>query len=176
MILFETNRLVVKRFDHSDDHAFFLINGSEEVMKYIRPAKSKHESDSFLEDNIRFYKEGSVLGRYAVFTKDDNRFVGTFSYLYMSGEADFHIGYALVPEAWGLGYATELVKVGTPYFFENTARPSLFAITVPENIPSQNVLLKNGYARKGRSEEGDKSLEVFVINRNLEPEHYIQEG
>lgn len=174
MILFKTHRLVVKRFTDKDADLFFQVNGSPEVMQHIRPAKSRKESDEFLQDNIRFYRDDSLLGRYAVFTRRGN-FVGTFSYLYLSGEADFHIGYALVPSAWNRGYATELVRAGVPYFFAHTPYPSLFAITIAENTASQKVLLKAGFVYKGQSGEGSHPLELFYINRNLDGNGQIEQ-
>ena len=48
-------------------------------------------------------------------------FVGTFSLLYLDGEADYHIGYGLIPSAWGKGYGAELVQYGTAIFFARTA-------------------------------------------------------
>jgi len=166
MILFETDRMIVKRFTAADGDLFFRINGDERVVHFIRPPKTRAESDTFLQENIRFYQDGSTLGRYAVFEKPTGDFLGTFSYLYMSGEADFHLGYALVPEAWGKGYATELVQAGIPYFFANTSKPAVFAITSAGNIASQKVLLKSGFQHKGQTYEHGGTLELFYINRS----------
>lgn len=170
MILFETDRLIVQRFRPSDEEYFFKINGSPEVMHFIRPAKTREESNVFFRENLNFYLDHSVLGRYAVFTKTEGKFIGTFSYLYLSGEADFHIGYALLPEAWNMGFASELVRFGVPCFFEKTAYPSLYAIITAANIASQKVLEKNGFRYKGPSQESGSPTELYYINRNLGPE------
>jgi ribosomal-protein-alanine N-acetyltransferase len=167
MVLFETERTVVKRFTAADSELFFQINGNPDVVHFIRPVKSWEESNIFLQENLNFYLDSSCLGRYAVFTKEDNRFLGTFSFLYLSGEADFHLGYALVPGAWGQGYATELVRSGIPYFFQRTDKATVFAITSAANIASQRVLLKAGFLYKGQVEEHGETLELFYINRNL---------
>lgn len=167
MVIFETERLVVRRFGPEDRELFFQVNGSPEVMHFIRPPKSREESDAFFRENLDFYLDHSLLGRFAVFAKNDGAFVGTFSYLYLSGEADFHLGYALVPGAWNKGYATELVRTGIPYFFENTPHPVVHAIVSPENHASQNVLKKTGFLYKERSEQAGSPVDVFYINRNL---------
>src|SRR5207249_6893647 len=54
MIIFETERLVVRRFSENDHDNFFSVNGSEEVMRYIRPAKTKEECDEFLLQVIAY--------------------------------------------------------------------------------------------------------------------------
>ncbi len=163
MLLFETERLIVRRFTGGDMDAFYQLNSNPQVLKYIRPVKNKEECAAFLAENINLYKDGSVLGRYAVAEKETGRVIGTFSYLYLSGESDFHIGYALLPEAWGNGYATELVKSGIPYLFVNAGKKALFAITDPENTPSQQVLLKNGFLKIKLTHEYGKPSELFCF-------------
>lgn len=175
MILFETERLVVQRFKPDEEELFFQVNGNPEVMHYIRPAKTKEASGIFFRENLDFYLDHSILGRYAVFQKEDGQFVGTFAFLYLSGEADYHLGYALLPAAWNLGFATELVRAAIPYFFAKTTHPAVFAIVSPENTASSNVLLKVGFAHKERSEEGGKPVDVYFLNRNLGTAPHIQE-
>lgn len=174
MVLFETDRTIVRRFTAADSGYFFQVNGDPEVVHFIRPVKTREESDAFLQENLNFYLNSSCLGRYAVFAKADGSFLGTFSYLYLSGDADFHLGYALVPGAWGQGFATELVKSGIPYFFERTNKSAVFAITSGANTASQKVLLKAGFLHKGQVEEHGQMLELFSINRNLGTQTDIQ--
>ena len=167
MVIFETERMIVKRFTATDGELFFQINGNADVVHFIRPVKSRAESDAFLQENIHFYLDTSCLGRFAVFAKRDGSFLGTFSYLYLSGDNNFHLGYALVPGAWGQGYATELVCAGVPYFFQQTDKPAVFAITSAANTASQKVLRKAGFQYQGQVEEHGQLLELFCINRNL---------
>lgn len=165
MNLFTTDRTRVRRFTHGDQESFFRINGDPEVMQYIRPAKSREDCDAFLLENLLFYREGSLLGRYAVETRTDDRFIGTFSFLYLAGEADYHIGYALLPEFRGQGYATELVQEGIRYFFGHTGHPRLFAITRSDHQLSQKVLKRSGFLYQGVKEEKGEQLALFYIDR-----------
>ena len=165
MILFETERLIVRRFTKNDADDFFRMNGDAELMKYIRPAKSREESDAFLEENIRLYGKTSIIGRFGVYLKIDKTFIGTFSFLYLKGDNDFHIGYALVKDAWKNGYATELVKNGIPYFFVKTNKEALYAITESANNSSQKVLQNAGFSPSGQVEEYGKLLDLFFLNR-----------
>jgi ribosomal-protein-alanine N-acetyltransferase len=165
MILFETERLLVRKFTPSDRDLFFLLNGDARVVHYIRPAKTRAESDSFLAENISLYRSNDPVGRYAVFEKDTGHFIGTFSFLYLADTGHFHIGYALLPNAWGKGFATELVIAGTPWFFAKTDKTALSAITHPDNLASQKVLLKSGYELKEEMTEQGKTLQLFVISR-----------
>jgi ribosomal-protein-alanine N-acetyltransferase len=165
MKLFETKRLLVRRLTVNDAEAFYLLNSIEEIVRFIRPVMNREESDAFLAENIKLYKRNSLPGRFYVEEKESGCCVGTFSFLYFGGDADYHIGYALMPEAWGKGYASELVKVGTSYFFERAGHPAIFAITQPENIRSEKVLYRAGYNLKGNCFNNNKVLNLFCLTQ-----------
>jgi ribosomal-protein-alanine N-acetyltransferase len=163
---FETERLYVRQFKTEDADDFFLFNSSKQVMQYIRPVKTREESDAFLEENFNLYLEGFPYGRMYVSEKSTGAFIGTFSILYLDGDADYHIGYALMPEYWGKGFASELVKFGSAIFFERTNHASLFAITQPDNIASEKVLLKNNFALSGEFILNEEKLHMFSLRRS----------
>ena len=165
MLLFKTGRLLVRRFTSADADDFFRINGNPEVVRFIRPAKTREESDAFLKENINLYQNDSIVGRFGVFEQDTQNFVGTFSFLYLSGQEDIHIGYALVPEAWNKGFASELVSRGITHFFAHTTKSTLFAITSSANHASQKVLLKSGMHSRGHVFEHGEMLDLFSITR-----------
>lgn len=172
MRLFETGRLTVQRFTEADTDAFYQVNGDAELMRYIRPAKTRSESDAFLTENIKLYRNGSIVSRFAVFTRAENGFVGTFSFLYLSDAENIHLGYALLKHARGKGYATELVKAGVHHFFQNTARKTVFAITDPANTASREVLLRAGFSSRGQLLERGSRLDLYGIDREqLYPAH-----
>lgn len=149
----------------ADADDFFRINGNPEVVRFIRPAKTREESDAFLKENINLYMNGSLVGRFGVFEQDMQNFVGTFSFLYLSGQEDIHIGYALVPEAWNRGIASELVSRGIAHFFAHTTKSALFAITSSANHASRKVLLKSGMHSRGHVFEHREMLDLFSITR-----------
>jgi [ribosomal protein S5]-alanine N-acetyltransferase len=167
-VLFETERMLVKHFTDADADYFYQVNGHPDVMRFIRPPKSREASDAFLLENIRLYREGSTLGRFAVFHKTDDRFLGSFSFLYLSWENDFHLGYALLPGEWGKGFATELVRAGIAHFFKNTTCEAVFAITESENTASRKVLEKSGFQLSGHLPEQGKMLDVFKYSKSLQ--------
>ena len=165
MPIFTTTNFIVRQFTIEDAENFYLLNSNEVVMRFIRPVKNRQECDEFLQENINLYRQGSVIGRYAVIEKASNNCIGTFSFLYLPAEDGYHIGYALMPNFWGRGFAQEMVKFGIDYFFNQTNKKVLFAITQTENSASQNVLLKNGFLLKGTSTENNKQIDTFYINK-----------
>ena len=53
--------------------------------------------------------------------------------------------WAITPERWGQGLATELAQASVAVAFESLGLPELIAITLPENIASRRVMGKSGF-------------------------------
>jgi [ribosomal protein S5]-alanine N-acetyltransferase len=60
------------------------------------------------------------------------------------------IHYSLVPDYWGKGYATEVVKALIRFGFENLSLHRIQAGVATENVKSIKVLEKAGMIREGR--------------------------
>lgn len=65
------------------------------------------------------------------------------------------IGYSLVPEWHSRGLGTEAVFALTSYSFQELNAEMVCAHTLPELIPSQRVLEKNGFVLRGTPAEKD---------------------
>jgi [ribosomal protein S5]-alanine N-acetyltransferase len=165
MIVFETERLRVRQYELGDEESFFLLNGDEDVVRYIRPAKSRDECDLFLREVIDAYKADPLYGRWAAEDKNDQSFVGSFALIPVEGKQQMQLGYALLPQFWGKGFATELTHGGLNYVFRKTAIDPIFAYTQPPNIPSQKVLLKAGFKLLGNVREGEKEVTGFILSK-----------
>jgi len=63
------------------------------------------------------------------------------------------IGYSVIPEARGRGFATEIVKALVRHAFATGAVREVRARTEPSNPASSRVLLKGGFERDGRDPE-----------------------
>src|SRR5436189_5346860 len=145
MLIFETKRLLVRRYAENDKDHFFALNGNEEVMRYIRDVKTKKECDEFLLQVIAYSETKKLFGRWAVEDKLSKEFVGSFALIPVEGKDQMQLGYSLLPEHWGKGYATELTVAGLEYVFSKTAIDPIYAYTESVNLPSQRVLLKAGF-------------------------------
>ena len=170
-VIFETERLIVRHYTKDDDDNFFLLNGDEEIMRYIRPAKTRREADLFLSEIIEKYEEDPSVGRWATENKHTGAFVGSFAFIPIEGSADkMQLGYALLKQNWGKGYATELTIAGIQYVFTKTMLSEIFAVTEIQNTASQKVLLKAGFKMHSSFTEGTKELFRYIfIKKDLQP-------
>ena len=165
MIIFETERLLVRTYAENDNDNFFLLNGNEEVMRYIRAAKTREECDEFLLEVIAYSEAEEIYGRWAVENKLTKEFVGSFAIIPVEGREQMQLGYALLPDHWGKGYATELTVAGLQYVFTNTPIDPIYAYTQGPNLPSQKVLLKAGFKPNGSYRESEKEIVGFALER-----------
>ena len=166
-IIFETERLIIRQYTKEDKDNFFLLNGNETVMQYIRPISTKEESDKFLLKNIAMYISNPHRGRWAALEKTTGQFVGSFAIIPIPDDVEkIQLGYSLLPENWGKGYATELTNAGLAYFFANESLPEIYGVTEVPNTASQKVLLKAGFQSFGTKMEGEKELLVFILKRS----------
>lgn len=168
-VIFETERLIVRQYVfETDADNFFALNGDEEVMRYIRAVKSREECDSFLKQNIEGYKTNPLMGRWAVYEKASGRFVGSFAFIPVEGTEYNQIGYALLKEDWGKGFATELTREGVGYVFAKTDLNEIYGITQAENEDSKKVLLKTGFSFHSKFREEQRELHKYIRHRTEE--------
>ena len=166
-IIFETERLVIRRYTSSDGDNIFSLGGNEDVMRYIRATQTKEQSDVFLVYNMNFYKEQPMMGRWAVEEKATGKFVGSFAVIFIEGTKLIQLGYSLLPQEWGKGYATELTRAGLKYVFEVMKLPLIYAVTESANTASQKVLIKAGFEKELIFKEGEKELHRFIIHNKI---------
>jgi ribosomal-protein-alanine N-acetyltransferase len=167
MVIFETNRLLVRRYTLADEDNFYAINGDPEIMKYIREPRDRQECLIFLKRNLQFYEHNPMMGRWAMIEKSSEAFVGSFAIVPVESadhkrHTEIQLGYALLKDHWGKGYATESTLAGRQYAFDVMKLPQIVAITEQENIASQKVLLRSGFKQQSDIREGSKMLCYFT--------------
>lgn len=83
---------------------------------------------------------------------------------YPAGQIE--VGYLLVPDAWGQGFATEICGRLLRFAFEKTELSEVVATTDPENAKSQHVLQKCGMRPLGlKRAYGYDDVSWFEITR-----------
>jgi [ribosomal protein S5]-alanine N-acetyltransferase len=164
--VFETERLLVRHYSVADADNFFLLNSDPEVMRYIRPVKSREDTDLFFAEVIEYSKNNPAFGRMAVNEKQSDIFVGSFAIIPLEKTVHMQLGYSLLPAYWGKGFATELTKAGLKYVFTQTNLEEIFGVTELLNIDSQKVLIKNGFVFEKKYKENSKELSLYRIKRS----------
>ena len=164
---FETDRLLL-RPTSKEDAAFILeLVNTPKWLKFIgdRNVKTIDDAIAYIESRITPQFERLGYANYTVIRKSDNAKLGSCGLYDREGLEGIDIGFAFLPEYEKQGYAFEsankLKEIAGSAFGLNT----LSAITVKENVSSQNLLKKLGFKYSGSrkiSEEGEE-LMVFEL-------------
>jgi ribosomal-protein-alanine N-acetyltransferase len=64
----------------------------------------------------------------------------------VGGADEIEVGWAIVPERWGQGLATELAHTSIAVAFGDLGLPELVAFALPDNLASRRVMEKAGFA------------------------------
>ncbi len=83
---------------------------------------------------VRDRETGEMVGR------------GGLQYTYTAGLNDVEAGWAIAPERWGQGLATELAHACVETAFGPLGLLELVAFTLPDNIASRRVMEKAGFS------------------------------
>ena len=160
----ETERLVLKLYTDADKADFIRLLTDPIVMRYVDKGPLSPEQAEMLWRKLmmEFYPQG-VDTIWAVFAKDDGRYVGNASLRPRpERQKDWEIGYYITPNEWGKGFATEIASRLVRFGFESAGLKEVFATVDKENLASISVLKKSGleFYRKEYDDQG-----VFFIYR-----------
>ncbi len=144
----ETARLVLRNWEDADRNAFHRLNSDEAVMRFFSSQRSRAEADDFMDD-IRGDIDERGYGFGAVVLKDTGRCIGmaglkpTDDVPLRQPEA-IEIGWRLLPEHWGAGYATEAAEALLAFGFETLGLEEIVSFAVWNNEPSIAVMRRIG--------------------------------
>jgi RimJ/RimL family protein N-acetyltransferase len=86
---------------------------------------------------------------FSVFEKSTGRWVGRLGPWMPEGWPGSEIGWAIVRDCWGRGYATEGAIAATDWAFDTLGWTEIIHSISPQNIPSQRVAQKLGSRNLG---------------------------
>jgi RimJ/RimL family protein N-acetyltransferase len=143
---FETDRLFLKPTSKEDAPFILELYNTEKWLKYIgdRNIRSIQDAENFISTKITPHFKRLGFGAYTLIRKSDGLKIGTCGLYDREGLEGVDIGFAFLPayEKMGYGYesASKVLEVSKTEF--NIQQ--ICAITVKENIDSQNLLKKLG--------------------------------
>ena len=142
MILTTTERLVLRDLEDHDAANVLLLNTDPDVLKYVHdvPFSDMDAARAWIA-NIQ-HQLPLGIGRWAIETKD-GRWIGRCS-LRRYADGEVLMGYRLLREHWGNGYASETARGLLDLAFNTHDLQYVASKVARENIASQRVMQKNG--------------------------------
>ncbi len=151
-----SERLNFRFFTHEDFPLFYSIFSNETVMRYAWIDKISNEDNAytFFEGFINAGEDVNKDGSYAfaVFSKEGNEFIG-FADIQIHSRNNSggcgEIGYFLLPEYWGKGFATELANALIEFGFTRLGLHKISARCNSNNFKSEGIMKKVGMTLEG---------------------------
>jgi len=166
---FETERLLIKPTSVRDAEFIYQLMNTPKFIKYVgdRKIKSIEEAENYIQ--LKMLPQLNDLGysNYSLIRKSDDSKIGTCGLYDRDGMDGIDIGFALLPEYGGLGYAYESANRLKKAAFEEFEIEEIKAITSKENISSQRLLEKLGLEMTGtiKLPNEDDELLLYIIHK-----------
>ena len=141
-----TARLRLVRMVAADLDDLDRLHQDARVMATLGGVRSRAETRQLLDDERAHWAEHG-FGLWTVRDPTSNRFLGRggLRVVPVGGRREVEVAYALLPDCWGRGLATELAGESARTGFDVLRRPDLVCFTRPDNHPSRRVMEKVGF-------------------------------
>ena len=160
----KTERLIMREIVMEDAYDFFIIRSNKEIMSAIdrEPIKTIEEIKTFIE----LLKTNLIANKgiaWALCLKANNKMIGHFGF-HQIDEINHRaeIGYALLPEFQGLGYAHEALTAMLEFAFIKFNFHSIEANINPTNSHSIKLVEKCCFVKEAHFKENYYCNGVFL--------------
>ncbi len=146
MIVPALSRLTARRLADSDFDTLRTMHRDPDVMATLGGLRSDERTRAYLSENLAHWAAHG-FGMWIFHERDGGAFVGRggLRHVVLDGRSDVEVFYALMPKAWGQGYATEIARASIEAAFRQLALRELVAFTGSDNARSRRVMEKVGF-------------------------------
>jgi RimJ/RimL family protein N-acetyltransferase len=144
--LVRTERLVLTRIGDADFADLCRMHRDARVMRTLGGVRSDAVSADVLRQLVAHWdahRFGYWMARAATSGTCVGR--GGLRHVIVGGWPEVEIGYALMPDYWRQGYATELARACVCIGFDKLGLDALVAFTLPTNDRSRRVMERVGF-------------------------------
>ena len=148
-IRIETERLILRPPALDDLEPWAAMMTDEETARFIGGVMARSITWRALMTMIGSW-HALGFGMFSVIEKSSGRWVGRLGPWYPEGWPGTEIGWAIVRDCWGKGYATEGAIASADWAFDHLSWTEMIHSIAPENVASQHVASKLGSINRGR--------------------------
>lgn len=165
MITLESDRLVLRPFVEDDLDDYARLCADPEVMRHVGSGKTLDRAESWLSiAGILGHWQLRGYGLWAVDEKASGNFVGRIGLHYPEGWPGLEIGWRIMREHWGRGFATEGARAAANYAFETVRAEHVLSVIQPANTASIRVAEKLGETFRERRELAGREVLIYGID------------
>lgn len=140
-----TKHLAATALSVADLETLVSMHRDPRVMVTLGGVRSAGQTRRFLAWNVAHWRRHGC-GLWVFRNRADGRFVGRggLRHTAIGGVPEVEIAYALLPEFWGKGLATEMARVCLDVGLHQLGLENVVAFTLPDNHASRRVMEKVG--------------------------------
>ena len=161
---FETERLLLRPTSEKDAELIYLVMNTPKFIRFVGDRKINSIQDAEKYIQAKMLPQLHMLGysSYSILTKNGGSKIGTCGLYHRDGIDGIDIGFGLLPQYEGMGYAYESAhRLMSAAFFEYELE-EIKAITTKENSSSQRLLEKLGLAIIGTTKLPNDHKELLL--------------
>ena len=142
---FRTPRLLLTRIGRDDLDDMLAMHREARVARALGGMRPESEIAALLENLVKQW-DTHGFGWWSVRDPDTARFMGRggLRQVKIDNASEVEVGYALLPEFWNRGLATELARVSVAQGFVRLGLAEVVSLTLPGNHGSRRVMEKTG--------------------------------
>ena len=163
-IILETERLYLVEAQLEDAAFYFELMNAPGWLQYIgdRGIKTVADAAEYLTHRVLISYQENGFGFYILITKKGEHRIGVSGIIKRPELEYVDVGFAMLPNYERRGYAYEATKAILDYADNILGIYPICAITTPDNIASQKLLIKLGLEERGiHLWEGKEELLLF---------------
>lgn len=143
---FNTARLKVRQLTSGDLDDLMTLYQTPLVVQTLGGSRPRDQIIQSLEGHLEHWDTYN-FGYYIFEDKQTESFIGRggLKRCVIDGKNEVEVAYALLPEYWGKGLATEIVQKLVDIGFRRLNLKSIVGFTLVDNEASKRVLEKNGF-------------------------------
>ena len=165
MTVLETERLTLRRLTTDDAAFIFRLVNEPSWLRFIgdKGVKTLHDAREYIRTGPIASYERFGFGLYLAELKGSRRPIGMCGFLKRDALEHPDIGFALLPEFWGQGYAYESAAAVMAFGKDVLGLDRILAVTNPDNYSSMRLLEKLGLRADGVVTLSDDGPELRVF-------------
>ena len=161
---FQSDRLIIRPTLEQDSDLIYQLMNSPKFIKYVgdRQLYSVEDAEKYIQDIMLPQLHSHGYSNYSLINKKSGAKIGICGLYDREGLDGIDIGFGVLPEFEGLGFAFESSSRIIKAAFDELEIPEIKAITNKGNVSSQGLLLKLGFKLKGTIELPNESDELLL--------------
>ncbi|GAA2824011.1 RimJ/RimL family protein N-acetyltransferase [Aminobacter aminovorans] len=162
----ETPRLLLRTWRDTDLDDLVWLHSHVQASRYLSITGQPWTRDEAAGRMTGWAEEYRLHGvtKFKLQRRDEGRFIGRAGFSIFAATGQFELGYAIAPQFWGQGYATEIAGALANFSFERKIGDHFIAFAHVDNTASLNVLQKIGMRFQHTGPMNGLQAHVYTMN------------